>query len=382
MAPYFKTTAIILLPTAVALALTGCRFGSDEAQTQGQTKAPVVNVQEIAAQRVTLETELAGHTSAYTIAEVRPQVGGIIQQRLFVEGSEVKAGQALYQIAPDSYRASYESAAANVVALRLKAQRYKELAASDAIGQQDYDDAVAALKQAEAALQTAKINLDYTHVYAPVAGRIGKSSVTVGALVTADQATALATVQQLDPIYVDVTRSSRELLELQDQLASGAIKAAGENAARVKLTLEDDSEYPQEGKLQFSDVSVDPSTGSVTLHAIFPNPKRRLLPGMFVKARLIEGVNEQAILVQQNYVTRNTQGRATVMVVGKDGKAEEREVQTSRSVGNKWLVSSGLKPGDQLITSGLQYVQAGAAVQIAPAAAAASAPAASAPAAK
>lgn len=376
MCSHSRIAALFLLSGAIAAALTGCQFGSDEAQAQGQQQAPVVNVQQIVAQRVALDTELAGRTSAHTIAEVRPQVGGIIQQRLFVEGSEVKAGQALYQIAPDSYRASYESAAANVVALRLKAQRYKELAASDAIGQQDYDDAAAALKQAEAALQTAKINLDYTHVYSPVAGRIGKSSVTVGALVTADQATALATVQQLDPIYVDVTRSSRELLELQNQLASGAIKSAGENAARVKLTLEDGSEYPQEGKLQFSDVSVDTSTGSVTLRAIFPNPKHRLLPGMFVKARLIEGVDEKAILVQQNYVTHNAKGQATVMVVGKDGKAEEREVQTSRSVGNQWLISAGLNPGDQLITSGLQYVQAGAAVQIAPPAAAVSAPAA------
>ena len=376
MSPYFKTSALFLLSTAVALGLAGCQSGSGEVQQQRQAQAPVVNVQEIVAQSVALDIELAGRTSAYTVAEVRPQVGGIIQRRLFEEGSTVKAGQPLYQIAPDSYRASYESAAANVVALRLKASRYKELAASDAIGQQDYDDAAAALKQAEAALQTAKINLDYTHVYSPVAGRIGKSSVTVGALVTAEQATALATVQQLDPIYVDVTRSSRELLELQNQLASGVIKAAGENAARVKLTLEDGSEYPQEGKLQFSDVSVDTSTGSVTLHAIFPNPKHRLLPGMFVKARLIEGVNEKAILVQQNYVTHNAKGQATVMVVGKDGKAEEREVQTSRSVGNKWLVSAGLNPGDQLITSGLQYVQAGAAVQIAPPAAAVSAPAA------
>lgn len=376
MCSHSRIAALFLLSGAIAAALTGCQFGSDEAQAQGQQQAPVVNVQQIVAQRVALDTELAGRTSAHTIAEVRPQVGGIIQQRLFVEGSEVKAGQALYQIAPDSYRASYESAAANVVALRLKAQRYKELAASDAIGQQDYDDAAAALKQAEAALQTAKINLDYTHVYSPVAGRIGKSSVTVGALVTADQAAALATVQQLDPIYVDVTRSSRELLELQNQLASGAIKSAGENAARVKLTLEDGSEYPQEGKLQFSDVSVDTSTGSVTLRAIFPNPKHRLLPGMFVKAQLIEGVDEKAILVQQNYVTHNAKGQATVMVVGKDGKAEEREVQTSRSVGNQWLISAGLNPGDQLITSGLQYVQAGAAVQIAPPAAAVSAPAA------
>ena len=376
MSPYFTTPALFLLSTAIALGLTGCQPSSGEPQQQGQAQPPVVNVQQIVAQSVALDIELAGRTSAYTIAEVRPQVGGIIQKRLFEEGAEVKAGQPLYQIAPDSYLASYESAAANVVALRLKASRYKELAASDAIGQQDYDDVAASLKQAEAALQTAKINLDYTHVYSPVAGRIGKSSVTVGALVTAEQATALATVQQLDPIYVDVTRSSRELLELQNQLASGTIKAAGENAARVKLTLEDGSEYPLEGKLQFSDVSVDTGTGSVTLHAIFRNPKHRLLPGMFVTARLVEGVNEKAILVQQNYVTHNAKGQATVMVVGKDGKAEEREVQTSRSVGNKWLVSAGLKPGDQLITGGLQYVQAGAAVQIAPVAAAVSAPAA------
>ena len=228
MSPYFKTSALFLLATAVTLGLAGCQSGSGEAQAQGQAQAPVVNVQEIVAQCVALDIELAGRTSANTVAEVRPQVGGIIQRRLFEEGSTVKAGQPLYQIAPDSYRAAYESAAANVVALRLKASRYKELAASDAIGQQDYDDVAAALKQAEAALQTAKINLDYTHVYSPVAGRIGKSSVTVGALVTAEQATALATVQQLDPIYVDVTRSSRELLELQNQLASGAIKAAGE----------------------------------------------------------------------------------------------------------------------------------------------------------
>lgn len=366
MPSYFKTASTFVFLGALVVAQTGCGSHAPDAQ-QGAHQAPVVNVQEIAPQRVALDTELAGRTSAYTIAEVRPRVGGIIQQRLFTEGSEVKAGQPLYQIAPASYRAAYESAEANAVALRLKAKRYKELAASDAIGQQDYDDTVSSLKQAEAALQTAKINLDYTHVYAPVSGRIGKSSVTVGALVTADQATALATVHQLDPIYVDVTRSSRELLELQNQLASGAIKGAGDNAARVKLTLEDGSEYAHEGKLQFSEVAVDPGTGSVTLRAIFPNPQHRLLPGMFVKARLIEGVNEEAILVQQNYVTHNAKGKATVMVVGKDGKAEEREVQTTRSVGNLWLIGAGLNPGDRLITGGLQYVQAGAPVQIAPA---------------
>lgn len=352
---------------AIASALAGCNSRNHDAPQTGPQPAPVVTVQEIVPQSVALDIELAGRTSAYTIAEVRPRVGGIIQQRLFTEGSEIKSGQPLYEIAPASYRAAYESAEANAVALRLKAQRYKELAAHDAIGQQDYDDALSSLKQAEAALQTAKINLDYTHVYAPVTGRIGKSNVTVGALVTADQATALATIHQLDPIYVDVTRSSRELLDLQNQLANGTIKAAGTNAARVKLTLEDGSEYPSEGKLQFSEVTVDQNTGTVTLRAIFPNPKHRLLPGMFVKARLIEGVSEKAILVQQNYVTHNPKGSATVMVVGKDGNAEEREVQTARSVGNMWLISAGLNHGDQVITSGLQYVQAGAPVQIAPA---------------
>lgn len=373
MHPPLTKTTFMLFSSCLALALAGCHSGTEGAQQQGQ-QAPVVAVQVIAPQSVSLDTELAGRTTAHTIAEVRPQVSGIIQKRLFEEGSEVKAGQALYQIDPSTYRATFESAQANVTTLRLKAERYKELIASDAVGQQDYDDAVAALKQAEATLQTAKINLDYTHVYAPVAGRIGKSSVTVGALVTADQTTALATVQQLDPIYVDVTRSSRELLELQNQLANGTIRSAGENAARVKLTLEDGSEYPLEGKLQFSDVTVDANTGSVTLRAIFPNPKHKLLPGMFVKARLIEGINEKAILVQQNFVSHNAKGKAVVMVVGKDGKAEEREVQTSRSVGSDWLVSAGLNPGDQVIVSGLQYVQAGAPVQIAPASA--SAPAA------
>ncbi len=376
MYPQFKKTPALLLCAAITLALSACKSGEQAAaQEQAAQQAPVVNIETITPRKVMLDTELAGRTTAYTIAEVRPQVSGIIQKRLFEEGSEVKAGQALYQIDPATYRASFESAEANAVALRLKAQRYKELAADDAVGRQDYDDVVASLKQAEAALQTARINLDYTRVQAPVAGRIGRSSVTVGALVTADQSTALTTVQQLDPIYVDVTRSSRELLDLQEQLASGVIKAAGDNAARVKLTLEDGREYPPEGKLQFSDVSVDTNTGSVTLRAIFPNPKHRLLPGMFVKATLVEGVSEQAILVQQNYVVHNAKGKAVVMVLGKDDKVEEREVQTSRSVGNMWLISSGLAAGDRLITGGLQYVQPGAAVQIAPAAEA-SAPAA------
>lgn len=368
MLPFLKTPPILPLLTSITLALAGCTSGSQDGH-QNQQQTTVVSVQTIAPQSVTLDTELAGRTTAYTVAEVRPQVSGIIQKRLFEEGSEVKAGQPLYQIDPATYRTTYEKDKADVVALRLKAERYKELIANDAVGQQEYDDTVASLKQAEATLQASKINLDYTHVYAPVSGRIGRSSVTVGALVTAEQSAttpALTTIHQLDPIYVDVTRSSRELLELQSQLADGTIKAAGESAARVKLTLEDGSEYPLEGKLQFSEVSVDTNTGTVTLRAIFPNPKRKLLPGMFVKARLIEGVNEKAILVQQNFVTHNAKGKATVMLVNKDGKAEEREVQISRSVGNNWLVNAGLNPGDQLIISGLQYVQPGAAVQIAP----------------
>lgn len=330
----------------------------------------MVTVMTVAPQAVALDTELPGRTAAHLVAEVRPQVSGIILKRLFTEGGDVKKGQPLYQIDPQTYQATYESAQANVTALRLKAERYKALAADDAVGQQDYDDAAASLKVAEATLKTARINLAYTHMYAPISGRIGKSSVTVGALVTADQTTALATVQQLDPIYVDVTRSSRELLDLQRELEAGTIKSAGDNAARVKLTLEDGSAYPQEGKLQFSDVTVDEDTGSVTLRALFPNPKHKLLPGMYVKARLVEGVDEQAILVPQNLVNHDAQGNAVVMVVGQDGKAQQQVVKTARSVGNQWLVSEGLKAGDKVIATGLQYVRAGVPVQIAPAASA------------
>lgn len=349
---------------ALGLGLAAC--GKDGAQ-QPMQGPPVVGVQTVTPQSVSLDTELAGRTSAFTLAEVRPQVSGIILKRLFTEGSDVKAGQPLYQIDPATYRASYESALANVTALRLKAERYKQLIAVNAVGQQDYDDTVSSLKQAEAALDTARINLNYTHVYAPVSGRIGKSNVTMGALVTADQSTALASVQQLDPIYVDVTRSSSELLQLKRDLANGTIKSAGANAARVKLTLEDGSAYPIEGKLQFSDVTVDENTGSVTLRAIFPNPRHELLPGMYVRARLVEGVNEKAIVVPQNVVSHNSRGQAVVMVVGQDGKAAERVVQTPRTVGNNWLIGAGLNAGDQLIVSGLQYVRAGVPVKAVPA---------------
>ncbi|MBV8648685.1 efflux RND transporter periplasmic adaptor subunit [Paludibacterium sp.] len=360
--PLFRGAALALL---VAAGLSAC--GQGAASQQHAAAAANVGVMTIAPQRVSLDTELPGRTAAYTLAEVRPQVSGIVLKRLFTEGADVKAGQPLYQIDPATYRASLQSADASLASLKLKAERYQQLIAINAVGQQDYDDAMSAYKQAQAAVDTARINLGYTRVLAPVSGRIGKSTVTEGALVTADQTTALTTIQALDPIYVDVTRSSGELLQLKQQLASGALKSAGEDAARVRLVLEDGSAYPLEGKLQFTDVTVDPSTGAVTLRAEFPNPKHALLPGMFVRAKLIEGVNEQAILVPQDAISHNEKGDAVAMVVGAGDKVEARVVQTPRAVGNRWLVSEGLKAGDRLIVTGLQYIRPGMPVKAVPA---------------
>ncbi|BEV71671.1 multidrug efflux RND transporter periplasmic adaptor subunit MexA [Paludibacterium sp. THUN1379] len=345
--------------------LSACGDGNHA--SQAAAALPTVGFVTLAPERVALDSELPGRTAAFTLAEVRPQVSGVVLKRLFTEGSDVKAGQALYQIDPATYRASYDSAVANLATLKSKAERYRQLIGINAVSQQDYDDAEAAYKQAQAAVDTARINLGYTHVLAPVSGRIGKSNVTQGALVTADQATALTTIQALDPIYVDVTRSSGELLQLKQQLASGSIKSAGADAARVRLTLEDGSTYPLEGKLQFTDVTVDPSTGSVTLRAQFPNPKHALLPGMFVRARLVEGVNEKAILVAQDLISHNEKGQAVAMVVGAGDKVEARVVETPRAVGNRWLVSQGLKPGDRLIVDGLQYIRPGMPVKPSPA---------------
>jgi len=341
-------------------------FGQ-QASTESVAAIPDVGIVEIQAQAVTLTTELSGRTSAFQVSEVRPQVGGIIQKRLFVEGADVKAGQALYQIDPATYQATYDSARASLakaeaslISTRNKASRYEELVAIKAVSQQDNDDSQAALKQAQAdvasakaAVETARINLDYTRVAAPISGRIGRSSVTPGALVTAGQSAALATVQQLDTIYVDVTQSSAELLRLKRDLASGQLKAAGANQASVKLMLEDGSVYPEAGKLQFSDVTVDQSTGSITLRAVFPNPKGDLLPGMYVRAVLEEGGEDRAILVPQQGVTRDTKGNPTALVVGAENKVELRVLKTRRTVGDKWLVSEGLKAGDKLIVDGL-----------------------------
>lgn len=360
------------------LVLSGC---GQQANTEAVASAPDVGVVEVQAQAITLTTELPGRTSAFQVSEVRPQVSGIIQKRLFVEGGDVKVGQALYQIDPATYQATYDSARASLakaeaslISIRNKASRYEELVAIKAVSQQDNDDSQAALKQAQAdvaaakaAVETARINLDYTRVAAPISGRIGRSSVTPGALVTAGQSAALATVQQLDTIYVDVTQSSAELLRLKRDLASGQLKAAGANQASVKLILEDGSVYPEAGKLQFSDVTVDQSTGSITLRAVFPNPKRDLLPGMYVRAVLEEGGEEGAILAPQQGVTRDTKGNPTALVVGPDNKVELRVLKTRRTVGDKWLVSEGLKAGDKLIVDGLQKIGPGMPVNPVPA---------------
>ena len=313
-----------------------------------------VGVLTIKPRTVSLQNELPGRVSALLVAEVRPQVGGIVLTRDFREGSDVRKGQTLYQIDPAPFRAAFGSAQAtlaraqaNVVAAQAKSDRYKELVQIDAVSKQAADEATAAALQATA----------------PISGRIGKSSVTPGALVTANQSQALATVQQLDSIYVDVTQSSAELLRLRRELAAGRLKTDAANQASVKLKLDDGTLYPVSGKLQFSDVTVDEQTNSVTLRATFPNPKQLLLPGLYVRAVLEEGVRENAILVPQQAVARDNRGNAIAMVVGADGKVEQRAVRVPRSVGNEWLVDAGLKAGDQVVFEGLQKARPGAQVK-------------------
>ncbi|RII30984.1 MAG: efflux transporter periplasmic adaptor subunit [Geobacter sp.] len=363
---------------AAGLLLSGCgKKTSAVATPQGPLEVGVVTIQP---QRVALTTELPGRTSPYMIAEVRPQVNGIIQKRVFTEGSDVKAGAVLYQIDPATYQAAYASAKAaqsraeaNLISVRLKAERYRDLVGIKAVSQQDNDDAQAALKQSEAdvaatkaAVETARINLAYTKVTAPISGRIGRSTVTDGALVTANQAAALATIQQISSMYVDVTQSSAELLRLKQNLASGLLKKGGAAQARVKLLLEDGTPYPVPGILRFSEVTVDQSTGSITLRATFPNPKQTLLPGMFVRAILEEGISEHAILVPQRGVTRNPAGDAMVMVVGAEEKVEPRIIKVARTVGDNWLVSDGLKAGDRVILEGTQKARPGTPVKAVP----------------
>ena len=365
-----------------SLTLVGC--GKQQASGP-QNRATPVGVVVVKTQRISVTAELPGRTSPYQIAEVRPQVGGIVMQRLFREGADVKAGATLYQIDPATYKAAYDStqanlakAEANLATVKLKAERYRQLVEINAVSRQDFDDADAAFKQAEAdvaankaAVDAARINLDYTRIASPIAGRVGISTVTPGALLTPSQAVALTTVQQLDPIYVDVTQSSAELMRMKHALETGLLKRAGADAAKVRLMLDDGTPYALEGKLEFSDVTVDQGTGTVTLRAVFPNPKHDLLPGMFVRATLEEGVNEDGLVVPQQGVTHDARGAATALVLGTDGKVEQRVLELGEAVGDKWVVKSGLKAGDQLIVDGLQKVRPGATAQAVPIAAAA-----------
>jgi membrane fusion protein (multidrug efflux system) len=340
---------------------------------QQMPPAPEVGTVTVREQQVVLTAELPGRTSAYLVAEVRPQVSGIIQKRLFEEGSNVKAGAVLYQIDPAPFQAAYDSAQAslarseaNLPAIRSRAERYRELLVEKAVSRQDVDDADSAQRQAEAdvtywkaAVQTARINLGYTKVIAPISGRIGRSNVTEGALVTANQPATLTTIQQLDPIYVDVPQSTAEVLRLKRRVESGSLEQNDASQKKVRLILEDGSEYPLEGTLKFQDVTVDRTTGSVTLRAVFPNPDGILLPGMFVRGVAQEGVNKKAILIPQHAVSRDPKGNPLVLIVGPDGKVVQKQVAIDRAMGNQWLVTSGLAPGDRVIVEGMQKVKPG-----------------------
>ncbi len=368
------TPLAVVLMLSGSLALTGC---DDKQDKQGGQQMPEVGVVTLKTEPLQITTELPGRTVAYRIAEVRPQVSGIILKRNFVEGSDIEAGVSLYQIDPATYQATYDSAkgdlakaqaAANIAELTVK--RYQKLLGTQYISKQEYDQALADAQQAtaavvaaKAAVETARINLAYTKVTSPISGRIGKSSVTEGALVQNGQASALATVQQLDPIYVDVTQSSNDFLRLKQELANGSLKQEN-GKAKVDLVTSDGIKFPQSGTLEFSDVTVDQTTGSITLRAIFPNPDHTLLPGMFVRARLQEGTKPTALLVPQQGVTRTPRGDATVLVVGADNKVETRQIVASQAIGDKWLVTDGLKAGDRVVVSGLQKVRPGAQVKV------------------
>jgi membrane fusion protein (multidrug efflux system) len=371
-----RMRSLLALHRATSLCLV-CVAGL-AACSSGKTAAPPnpppeVGVVTLHPQPVTITTDLPGRTVAYRIAEVRPQVSGVILKRLFTEGSEVKAGHQLYQIDPapfqanlDSAQASLARAQATLTSARLLAQRYKPLTEAHAVSQRDYDNAVAAQDQAaadvasaKAAVDTAHINLAYTRVLSPISGRSGRSSVTEGALVEANQSTALVVVQQLDPIYVDVTQPSTMLLRLQREFARGQLRKVGEAQAQAKLILEDDTPYEPTGKLQFTEVTVASGTGSVTLRAVFPNPQHILLPGMFVHEQLEEGVNEQGLLVSQRAITHNSLGDATTMVVSADNTVSTRVIKTERAIGDQWLVSEGVAAGDRVIVVGLQRLGSG-----------------------
>ncbi len=363
-----KFSGLVLSALAATLFLTACEKSAGPVPARGPTEVAVV---EIKTADVPLNTELPGRTSAYRIAEVRPQVGGIIARRLFVEGSEVKAGDPLYQIASELFVAEVNRAAAAVLraeatlsAAVLKTNRYEDLIAKKTISQENYDDAQADLRAGKANVAVAKaeaeiaaINLQYSLIKAPISGRIGSSFVTDGALVEAEQEEVLAVICQLDPLYVDITQTSRELLTMKRQLATGQLEQTGMEGAAVHLMLEDGSEYTRPGRLQFSEVSVDQSTGAVTLRATVPNPDTVLLPGMFVRARLELGLQKSVVLAPQRAITYEYSGSAVAMVVGADNKVERRLIKTGRAVGDQWLILEGLQAGEKIIIDGLQKVR-------------------------
>ncbi len=352
-------------PVALLFPLAACGGGQQQAQQQQPSGPPQVSVVTVRPQAVTLTTELPGRTSAYETSEVRPQVNGLITARLFTEGDQVREGQALYRIDPQPYLAQVASARAALARARAAIassaalqRRYGELVKINAIARQDFENAVTSAQQAQAdvgaqqaALRSAQIDLARTTVRAPISGRIGRSIATTGALASAAQTTALTTIQRLDPIYVDVQQSSADLLRLRQQIAAGDLSRGGQ-AARVRLKLEDGSTYPVEGTLQFADVTVDPTSGSQVIRARFPNPRGLLLPGMYVRAELVQGTQGDALLVPQRAVSRDERGNPTTMVVGNDGKVQLRTLTAPRTIGTNWMVTSGLKAGDKVIVEG------------------------------
>lgn len=366
---------IMLAFMVAGLVLGGCK---DKTPQMMAPRGPVeVDIVTIKTQPTEIKIELPGRTAAYRVAEVRPQVNGIVKKRVFTEGSEVKAGELLYQIDPAVYQAKFDSAKAALAKARaiehssqLKAERYRALVRTKSVSEldqvefeADWKQAVADVAAAEAALNSARIDLDYTQVTAPISGRIGKSMITEGALVTAQQSNAFAIIQQLDPIYVDVTRSSNELLGLKKNLSAGSLNNRDSARSYIKILFEDGSEYDQTGSLEFSDVTVDQSTGMVTLRAIIANPDKTLLPGMFVRARISNGVKQDAILIPAASISRNSKGEAMVMLVNSESKVESRLIQSGRNIGEMVLVNDGLSVGEKLITAGFQKIRQGVTVK-------------------
>jgi len=360
----------VALLSAALVILGAC---AQAKQSAPPTQPPEVTVVTVHKEPVPVTTDLPGRTSAYLVAQVRARVDGIVQKREFKEGADVKAGQRLYQIDPAPYRAALDSALAalqkaqaTLAAMNAQAERYKILIGGNGVSKQEYDNAIAAQAQAaadvasgHAAVQAARINLGYTDVVSPISGRIGPSQVTQGAYVQASAATPMATVQQIDPVYVDLNESSVEGLQLRRDVASGRLKLKGPGQAKVTLLLEDGTPYPESGTLQFTDITVDPGTGSVTVRAIFPNPRQVLLPGMFVRARIDRGVDDTAMLVPQVGVTHDPQGQATALVVGTDNKVASRVIETTRTLDDQWVVQGGLDEGERVIVAGLQKVHPG-----------------------